>query len=43
MADSIAHWREEGLVIGDQWLKLKAAAQVYWGEVGRVKGRIRKK
>ena len=28
---------------GDRWLKLKAMAQVYWGEVGRAKGRLRRK
>ena len=43
VSDNIAGWRREGVVAGDRWLKLKAAAQVYWGEVGRAKGRLRRK
>ena len=43
VSGNIAGWRREGVVAGDRWLKLKAAAQVYWGEVGRAKGRLRRK
>ena len=43
MTDNFVCWRREGIVVGDWWLKLKATAQVFWGEGGKGKGRLQRK
>ena len=41
IADRVVYWSSQGLVMDTRWLRLKAAAQTYWREAGRERGKQR--